>query len=125
METRQLARIFNENVAKYGSRTALRHRVGGGGGDISWQALGAQVRAVAKALIEAGVGEGESVAIFATNCPEWTIVDLAAQQIRAVSVPIYPTSTTGQAQYIVNDAEVKVIFAGGQEQYDKLQEFFA
>jgi long-chain acyl-CoA synthetase len=121
METTHLAAIINERVARYGPRTVLRHREAGEWKDISWTSMGEQVRAIAKALVESGVGEGEMTGIFAGNRPEWTIADLAAMQVRAVSVPIYPTSTASQAQYIINDARVKVIFAGAQDQFDKVK----
>ncbi|MCK6681834.1 MAG: long-chain fatty acid--CoA ligase [Thermoanaerobaculia bacterium] len=125
MEPKHLSVVFNERIAKYGSKTILRHRQDGVWKEISWTSLGDQVRAVAKALIESGVMEGEMVGIFAGNRPEWTIADLAAIQTRAVSVPIYPTSTASQAQYIINDARVKVLFAGGQDQYDKAKSIAA
>ncbi len=41
--------------------------------------------------------------------PRWTIADFAALQIRAVTVPIYPTNTPEQAAYILQNADVKVV----------------
>ncbi len=124
-EITHLSRLINDRVTKYQSRTAVKYRVAGEWRSLSWESLGEQCRAIARALIESGVGEGETIAIFAGNCPEWTITDVAAILIRAVSVPIYPTSTPGQAKYIVDDAKVKVVFAGGKEQYEKAKAFLA
>jgi long-chain acyl-CoA synthetase len=61
----------------------------------------------------------QNVAIFAENMPEWMIADLAIMSIRAVSVPIYATNSKKEAEYIINDAEISVVFVGGQEEYDK------
>lgn len=56
--------------------------------------------------------------------PFWTVADFATQQIRGVAVSIYATSTSHQAAYIINDAQIKVLFVGDQEQYDNAIEVF-
>lgn len=118
-EREHLALLFQECVERYGEKTALRYRAGGRWLDMSWNELGENIHSIAKGLLELGVREGERVGIFAANRPEWTIVDLAAMRIRAVPVPIYPTSTAKQAEYILDDADVRVLFVGGRAQYDK------
>ena len=115
-----LAQVYRDRIAQHGDRTALRYRRDGVWHDISWTELGERIQTVARALVELGVAEGERIGIYSGNRPEWTIVDLAAQRLRAVPVPIYPTSTAKQAEYIVNDAEVGVIFVGALEQYDRV-----
>ena len=54
--------------------------------------------------------------------PRWTITDIGALQVRAVTVPIYATNTAKQAQFIINNADMKIIFVGDQEQYDQVLE---
>ena len=114
-----LAHVISERVTRYGDRTALRYRADGAWRDVSWRSLGEQARAVANALVECGVGQGDRVGIWSSNRPEWTVADIGCLQACAVSVPIYSTSTVRQAAYIVDEAEVKVLFVGGREQYDK------
>jgi len=91
--------------------------------EISWGELGEQARAVAQGLVELGVQEGEAVGIFSANRPEWTVADFGAQYARAVSVPIYATNSASQARYIMDDAEIRVIFVGSQEHYNKVKSF--
>lgn len=85
--------------------------------------MGEQIQAVAKGLLEMDVKAGDMVAIFSQNRPEWTIADYGILSVRGVSVPIYATNTAKQAEYIANDAEIKIIFVGKQEQYDKVKPF--
>ena len=119
MPEQHLALMVAKQAKKYGVRTALRYRADGQWHDISWQEVGAQVRAAAKGLLEMGIPEGGMVGIFSQNCPEWTLADFAILSIRGVSVPIYATNTAKQAEYIVSEAEMAVIFVGGGDQYAK------
>ena len=115
-----LARTLFDRIDRYGDRTALRYRKDGIWNDITWNSLSDQIRSVARELLALGIQEGERVGIFSQNCPEWTIADFAILAIRGVSVPIYATSTTRQAEYIMDEAEIGVVFAGGREQYEKV-----
>jgi long-chain acyl-CoA synthetase len=115
-----LATQLLATIEKYGQRTAIQYRQGGVWRDISWDSFGEQIRACATALLALGVQEGERVAIFSQNRPEWTIADYAILALRGVSVPIYATNTAKQAQYIIDEAQIGIVFAGSQEQYDKI-----
>ena len=112
------------NAKKYGKRIVLKYKnnVSGNWDDISWNKLAEQVKLAAKALIEIGVKEKDKVAIFSQNMHEIITVDLALQNIKATAVPMYATSSVSQIEYIVNDAEIGVLFVGEQYQYDKAVE---
>ena len=69
-----------------------------------------------------GIKEQQNVAIFAQNMTEWIIADIAIMNTRAVTVPIYATNSTKETEYIINDAEISVIFVGDQEEFDKAEE---
>ena len=124
MKPRHYSQVFWNQVEKYGERIAMRCKENGAWREISWKSLGEQVRAVSRALLEAGVGEQEAVGIFSQNRPEWSIADIGSLCIRAVPVPIYATNSAKQAEYIINDAEIKVLFVGDQEQFDKVMAFY-
>jgi len=119
MNETHLALMIRNRIEKYGERTALRYKEKGQWKDISWNAMGEQIRAVAKGLLEMDVKAGDMVAIFSQNSPAWTIADYGILTVRGVSVPIYATSSAKQAGYIINEAEIKIIFVGSQDQYDK------
>ncbi len=114
-----LGDLLAAKVERLGDRAALRFREAGQWREISWRRLGEEVRAAARSLVDLGVAEGDRVAIWSANRPEWTIVDLACQQIRAVSVPLYSSASEAQARYILRESEAKIVFVGGGEQLKK------
>ena len=73
-------------------------------------------------LIELGVQAGDKIAVSAyKNRPEWMVVDLACQQIGAIDVPLYPTISPREYEYILNDAGVSYAFVGAMDLYDKVE----
>ncbi|MGL6070358.1 AMP-dependent synthetase/ligase [Craterilacuibacter sp.] len=70
------------------------------------------VNRVSHGFVKSGIVRGDRVAIVADNSTEWVLVDLALQQIGAISVPLYPTITVEDAQYILMHAGVKMAFVG-------------
>jgi long-chain acyl-CoA synthetase len=86
---------------------------------ISWTDFGEKIQNLSKALVHYGIKEHQNIAIFAENTPEWIIADIAIMSIRAVTVPIYATNSKNEVEYIVNDAEINLVFVGGQAEYDK------
>lgn len=101
------------------NKTALRYHENGAWQDISWATFQQQIDQLSLALLANGIGVQDKIAIFAHNMPRWTIADIATLQIRAITVPIYATNTAQQAEYILNDADVKILFVGEQEQYEQ------
>ncbi len=86
--------------------------------DISWQVFAARVKGVSRALVSCGVERGERIAIFSQNKPECMFAAFGAYGIRGVITPFYPTSSGAQVSYMMNDAEVRLLFVGEQQQYD-------
>ncbi|WGE50157.1 long-chain fatty acid--CoA ligase [Actinobacillus equuli subsp. haemolyticus] len=107
-----------QQAKKLQNSTALRHKEHGTWVDISWQDFQSQIDKVSLALLAHGIGIQDKIGIFAHNMPQWTIADLGALQIRAVTVPIYATNTAKQAELIINNADIKLLFVGDQEQLD-------
>ena len=70
--------------------------------------LVSKVAAFREALKKMGVSKGDRVALLSNNCPQWVISDLAVLSLGAVLVPIYPTLSDEEIDYLLTDAEVKV-----------------
>jgi long-chain acyl-CoA synthetase len=91
----------------------------------TWQKFSTQdvqdyANKVSLGLLKLGIGKDDKVAIISFNRPEWVFVDFGIQQIGATSVPLYPTITVEDYRYILNDAEVKVIFVADGSLYSKV-----
>src|SRR6185295_15031763 len=66
------------------------------------------------ALWAAGLQKGDKVAVISNNRPEWNILDIGMLQIGIVNVPVYPTLSPSELQYILNDSEAKLVFVSDE-----------
>ena len=78
-------------------------------------------------LLELGISGGDrtpegmdKVGIVAKNRPEWIMVDLAVQKTGAILAPIYPTISVNELEFILNDAQVKIVFVDNEELFHKV-----
>lgn len=71
-------------------------------------------------LIDLGIQKDDKIALIATNRPEWNFVDLGCLQIGAVDVPMYPTISEKDYEFIFNDASIKYAFVGDETIYNKV-----
>jgi long-chain acyl-CoA synthetase len=67
-----------------------------------------------------GVEGKDKIAILSRNRPEWLMVDLAVQQIGALLTPVYPTINVNELQFVLNDAQVKIVFVNDEDTYLKV-----
>lgn len=93
--------------------------------EMSWKEVEKKTRALSNALLEMGVSVQENIGIFSQNTIDWSLADIASLQLRAVTVPLYATSSVEQAAYILNDANIRILFVGDQKQYDIASELLA
>ena len=72
-------------------------------------------------MLALGIQPCDKIGIVSSNRPEWNMLDFAAMQIGAVSIPIYPTISQNDYSHILNHAEMKMIFIEGKELRTKLK----
>ncbi|CNJ73270.1 AMP-dependent synthetase/ligase [Yersinia aldovae] len=118
VEQYHLVRRLREQISQRADQIAFREWSPEGEKQLTWQQVDTHVTRISAALLSLGVGIQERVGIFANNSMAWSLADLAILQLRGVSVPLYATNTTAQAAYVVNDADVRILFVGGQKQFD-------
>ncbi|MCS6981908.1 MAG: long-chain fatty acid--CoA ligase, partial [Flavobacteriales bacterium] len=73
-------------------------------------------------LLADGLQPGDKVAISSMNRPEWNFVDMACVKLGLIVVPLYPTASVKDYEFILNDAEVKVIFVENEDILAKVQQ---
>lgn len=120
MTYHHLSVMVHRQAEKYGDKVALKYR------DyetsqwlpISWNEFSHAVRQTANAMVALGIEVQENIGIFSQNKPECLFTDFGAFANRAVTIPLYATSSSAQARYIVNDAQIRYLFVGEQFQYD-------
>ncbi|HUC41541.1 MAG TPA: AMP-binding protein, partial [Gemmatimonadales bacterium] len=118
-----LTQLFFTTVDRHaGLPAAFRSKVGGAWVSITHREALERVQAISLGLRELGIQPGDKVAIISENRPEWSLTDYACLCARATDVPIYPTLTAKQTQYILRDSESVAAFVSTADQLDKVLE---
>lgn len=114
------AELIQHQAKKYENRTAIRYRDDQTGNwhKISWNAFYEKTRLAAQAMIEFGIHPHDRIGVYAQNMPNCFFADFGAYSVRATPVPMYATSSPAQIEYIVRDADIKMLFVGEQLQYN-------
>lgn len=121
MEIREtIPRQFLACVESYNRPDAFRYKQNGAWVDVSHKEMRERVHTLALALRSLNLAKTDRVAILSENRLEWAIADLGIQLAGGVTVPIYPTLIPSQVEYILRDADVRVLFVSSKAQVDKI-----
>jgi len=114
-----LGELIHKQALRLKYKTALKYQSPAGEWlDLSWKSFSGKIMKAAQAMAEMGVQPHDNVGIYAQNMDKYLITDFAAYANRAVMVPMYATSSPVQLSYIINDAQIKLLFVGEQFQYN-------
>ena len=128
MQTKcHLSVLLNEQAKIYGNREAFIYKDFGGSEwkSVSWNEASYQAKRVSNAMLAMGIRPLENIAIFSQNALQYIYTDFGAWGIRVTTIPFYATSSEDQVAFMVNDAQIRFIFVGDQEQYDKARHLFS
>lgn len=116
-----LALLPHEQAKKYGTRTVFEYQDFGSSQwkKASWLDFSNAVKTISCALLALDVEPQENIGVFSQNSLPYIYTDFGVFGVRAVSIPLYATSSENQLQYVINDACIRLFFVGEQEQYDK------
>ncbi len=92
------------NAEKWPGEVGLRAKVNGAWAPVTWREFAGQVQELAAGLIGAGIQPGDRVALMSRTRLEWTLLDYANLTAGAVTVPVYPTSSPEQIEWILSDS---------------------
>ncbi len=109
------------------NRTMLAGKENGAWKEYSTTEVADIVNKLSAGLFQLGIGPGDKtaegktkVAVISKNRPEWVMLDLAVQQLGAVLTPVYPTINELELEFILKDAEVKIIFVNDKSLFEKV-----
>lgn len=113
-------KLLRSNARRFGSETAMREKDLGIWHVTTWSEYGRRVRDRALALHDLGIGKGDVVGIIGDNRPDWAISEIAVHAAGAVSLGLYRDSLEEEAQYLLDHAGARLVFAEDEEQVDKI-----
>jgi long-chain acyl-CoA synthetase len=122
MADETLARMFWDRVRRHGDRPAQLVKARGAWQEVSWRALGEEVRELSLGLIALGRQRGEAVAVLSQTRGEWVRADFAILSAGCVSIPIYPSYPPDGVAYIVRDSGARTLFVEDAAQLAKAVE---
>ena len=100
------------NGTEHADTVAFSVRADDGWRDVTAGDFLAQVTAVAKGLVAAGIGAGDRVGLLSRTRYEWTLLDYAIWFAGAVTVPVYETSSAEQVEWILTDSGARALVVG-------------
>jgi long-chain acyl-CoA synthetase len=103
--------VFRRADAEPGSTVIRRRTAAGTWQDVSAQQFAAEVSALARGLVAAGIEPGDRIGLMSRTRYEWTVIDYAIWSAGAVTVPVYETSSAEQVEWILSDSGARAVFA--------------
>ncbi len=121
MEVTRLFDILERYANNFPKEDALAGKENGSWIKYSTDKYVEQVNNLSYGLMQLGIQKGDKIATITFNRPEWNFLDMAIMQLGAVHVPIYPTISESDYKYILNHADVKMVFVAGWELLRKIE----
>ncbi len=107
---------------RHGAVEAQRYKRDGEWHSVSYEELGRTVSEIARGLIDLGIEPGDRVSLLCSTRPEWTTCDFAISSAGAVVVPIYPTNSPGECEWVAGNSESVAIICEDASQVAKIVE---
>src|SRR5215207_5065078 len=117
---RTLARAAVTAAERYGDRVAMRHPDDGEWRERTFAEVGKLVDELALGLVALGLEPGDRASILANTRPEWTFASLAISRAGGVVVPIYPTNSPEECEWVAGNSEARMVVCEDASQADKI-----
>ncbi|MDI1436753.1 AMP-dependent synthetase/ligase [Polyangium sorediatum] len=119
-EARSLADLFLRRAAATPTAVAWKAKKNGEWRSTTWAEFKARAMALATFLAKRGLAPGDKIGIVGSTRPEWCICDVGGQLAAVVTVGAYPTLAPGQLAYVLDHADVRVVFVEGKDEVEKI-----
>jgi long-chain acyl-CoA synthetase len=118
--SRTIADLMVCAAEHFADRVAVRHKVDGDWRDVTYAEVGDIVREIGLGLIDIGIAPGERVSLLCNTRPEWTYCDFAITSAGAVVVPIYPTNSPEECEWVAGNSESVAVVCEDASQVAKI-----
>jgi long-chain acyl-CoA synthetase len=118
--SRTIADLCAKAAERFGDRVAVKHKADGAWHDVSYAQVGAIVEEIGLGLIALGLQPGERVAILANTRPEWAYASFAISAAGGVVVPIYPTNSPEECEWVAGNSEAVIVVCEDAAQVAKI-----
>jgi long-chain acyl-CoA synthetase len=118
-----ITRVFDllkHNLEQFPKEEFVSGKVNGAWHKYSTQKFCEETDNLSRGLTTLGIGKGSRVAVMSANRPEWNICDYAIMQLGAYQIPLYPTLAEHDVKFIIENAEITIVFANDELIYKKL-----
>lgn len=119
-EYKSVPDMLRRNAGKFKDGLALKYRKQSSFVTLTYSAYYERALMAARGLMKVGVKAGDKIAILSENRAGWVIADMGILCTGASTVPIYPTNTAENIEYMINHSGAKIVFVSGKFQYSKL-----
>ncbi len=119
---RTIARAAASAAERFGDRTAVRHRQNDEWHDTTFAEVATIVDEIALGLVELGLNPGDRVALLANTRPEWTYSSLAISRAGGIVVPIYPTNSPEECEWVAGNSDAKIVICEDAGQVAKIEQ---
>src|SRR5262245_8272821 len=118
--SKTIADLIGRAADRYGERVAAVHKVDGSWRDVTFAEAGEIAGEIGRGLIDLGIEPGERVCILSKTRAEWTFCDFAISSAGGVVVPIYPTNSPEECEWVAGNSEAGAIICEDAEQVAKI-----
>ncbi|MBX5441617.1 MAG: long-chain fatty acid--CoA ligase [Solirubrobacteraceae bacterium] len=120
--SRTIADLLPRAVAMFGDRLAVKHRTPDGWADLTFAEVGGIAREIGLGLLDLGVSPGDRVSILCTTRPDWTYASFGITQAGAIVVPIYPTNSPEECEWVLSDSGAVAVICENADQVAKIEQ---
>src|SRR3954454_7915823 len=118
---RTMADLASAAAERFGDKVAVRVKRDGDWTEVTYGEVGTIVDEIASGLIELGLQPGDRACVLANTRPEWTFASFGISSAGATVVPVYPTNSPKECQWVAGDSSAKVVFAEDADQAAKIE----
>jgi long-chain acyl-CoA synthetase len=121
--SKTIADLLPRAAELFGDRVAVKHKTADGTWkDVTFREVGAIVSEIGRGLIDLGIAPGDRVSLLCNTRPEWTYTDFAISTAGAVVVPIYPTNSPEECEWVVGNSDSVAVICEDASQVAKIAE---